>query len=131
MEVIGVLASIATLTEVAKVAIELQRVLQEAPSRIESSVRHVHLLGVQLQALLELRSSIEGNNHISGCFAVMLEECYHRIAKVRNGLALATKRVHGRRIHWTLLGQARARELMCELNNVENSLNVVLSMMHG
>jgi hypothetical protein len=129
MEIIGAAASIATLTEVVKVAVELQHRLQEAPSEIDRSLRHVQFVAVQLRTLIEVQRSMRANDEIDRSCATMLRQCYHDMTVIKDSLALTTKFRHCKRLRWALVGRARAKELMTELAGLDNSLSVVLNML--
>ncbi|EXJ67414.1 uncharacterized protein A1O5_09427 [Cladophialophora psammophila CBS 110553] len=129
MEVIGAAASIATLIEVAKVAFELQHRFQEAPEKVKKSIHQVHYLAILLPTLLEVKENIHDERGVAEACATMLEACRHEIAALKDTLASITKGRHHGRIHWVLVGQTRAKELMTELAQVESSLTLVLNML--
>jgi hypothetical protein len=127
MEVIGAAASIATLAELLKVAVELQGRLQDAPSEIDKTLHHVQFIALQLRALLGVERSIVPHDEIDESCAAMLRQCYRGIATVRASLALTVGAKHGKQLRWALLGRARSKELMTELAWLDGSLSVVLN----
>jgi hypothetical protein len=127
MEVIGAAASIATLTELLKVAIELQRRLQDAPSEIDKTLHHVQFIALQLRALIGVERSIVPHDELDEACAAMLRQCYRGIATVRASLASTVGAKHGERLRWALIGRARSKELMTELAWLDGSLSVVLN----
>lgn len=129
MEVVSAVASVATLTEVVKVAIELQHRFQEAPLNLMKSVRRIQLLGLEMQMLLEIHADFRASDDISEPDKVMLHECYHSIATIKHTLALLTKARPGKRVHWALLGHVRAKDLAIELAQLETSLSLLFSVL--
>ncbi|OCT49228.1 hypothetical protein CLCR_05253 [Cladophialophora carrionii] len=130
MEIIGAAASIATLVEVVKVAVELQQRLQEAPSEIDRTLRHVQFVALQLRTLMEVeRSMIEPDDELERSCAAMLRQCHHGMAALRASLGSTVGAKHGKRLRWALLGRARSKELTMELACLDSSLSVVLNIL--
>ncbi|EXJ57035.1 hypothetical protein A1O7_07379 [Cladophialophora yegresii CBS 114405] len=129
MEIIGTAASIATLVEVLKVAVELQQRLQDAPSEIDRTLRHVQFVALQLRTLMEVERSIERVDELERSCAAMLRQCHHGISAVRASLASTVGQKHGKRLRWALLGRARSKEFMIELACLDSSLSVVLNIL--
>ncbi|KIW23490.1 uncharacterized protein PV07_11683 [Cladophialophora immunda] len=129
MEPIGGAASIVTLIDVVKGAIKFLQRFREAPLKIEKSAHQVQQLVILLETLPEVQGSINDGGSIAKSCATMLEACRHDIASLKDTLASITKGRHHGRIHWALVGQAKAKELTTELAHVESSLTLVLGIL--
>lgn len=128
MEIIEAAASVVTLTEVSRLAVELQQRLQEAPSEIDRTLRHVQFVVTQLSALIKVSraSNLMMTSRSPVTCAAMQRQCYHGIAAISTSLASTANVKNSQRIHWDFIGQARAMSLTTELAYLDNSLNVVL-----
>lgn len=129
MEAIGVAASLVTLTEIIKAAVEFQHRVHEAPSNIQQAARRVEFLAFQLQALSNIQGISQARDGFDPGYAFLLKECYNGMLVCREKLTTIASIQHGKRIRWALVGQARLKELTLDLANLELSLISVLTML--
>lgn len=129
MEPLGAAASILTITEVVKIAIELQHRLEEAPLRVEKAIDRVRSLGEQVKLLLEFQERIAEADVVAQRYQNLLTGCCREMTTLRNTLALTVRARSCKRIRWAIIGHARAKEVITELAHVESSLNLAFTML--
>lgn len=134
MEAIGFAASLATLLEISEVAVKLVHRLKEAPEELKHVASHLVHLSTQLQLLNDLQKSRLLDSNGEGDekqvpLKQSIEQAKVTIRHVSDAIKRSTEK-HGIRgqVHWALLGREKIKSLQAELNGLELSLNVILSL---
>ena len=134
-EVIGVAASIATLTKVARTTIHIARQLPNALDEVEQLKQGLSHVGGQLQLLQRLPiETLCGTNILtSGDRQRIVDNVKHIEADISHIAAKLTKLTSGHgwqlRLKWVLKNSSTAQELMSTLVRIESSLDLTLNIL--
>ncbi|KAJ4348526.1 uncharacterized protein N0V89_009903 [Didymosphaeria variabile] len=136
MEVVGVVASVATLVAVAKevseLTIKLTNSLCDAPRQFAQLKNHTCLVFLALQSLDDICVNASLQDLLSDeeiwIFNQALTTAKHEIMAVKKECTkicvdLSASR---RRLRWSLMQKSKAEECLQQLQRVENSLAIIL-----
>lgn len=131
---IGAAASIITLVDLAKEALELRRRFVNAPDELQRLLIRVDSLAFESRILLETRESFSDDDFDTPESRIVFRNCVEStrttLATIQNvaGEAALLPGWKGR-ITWATLGKSKIETLMAEIHQTEAALTLILQLL--